>query len=406
MMKSAFQSKYRFVIGILIILNTTVMYLAQPFPVPLFTTISAEMGIDLGSAGIISTVLTLAMAVMMVLGGSFVIEKFGAKYSIAAALLLSIAGNCMTAFLGNYALILVGRALVGIGIGLNSVACISFITMWFPPKERTLIFSLITICCTGAFFIAYSIAIPLMQAMGTWQRPFLLLAALSLVFLVLWLIFGKTNPNYVSENVSEQKTKNSLLVAIKRKDVLLITAYSSLIIFAQSVLLNYLPAYLETVHGYSAQQASTYSGFLSVAQMIGGLVVGVITGAWGKRKPALLMSNLFAFAFLMLLYHISGTVGIVSAIIGYGLFAGMYSPVVQTMSTEIKDVTPELASAAYSLSMGVGNLLTFFTPMILSLLMNYMDLSSALYVFAAVMVIGIVIGFFVKETGTNLKKGR
>ena len=50
----------------------------------------------------------------------------------------------------------------------------------------------------------------------------------------------------------------------------------------------------------------------------------------------------------------------------------------QTVSTENRDATPELASAVYSMMFGVGSILAFFVPVILSGMMQYLTMEQAM----------------------------
>lgn len=399
MKESVFKSKYRYVIGALIVLNTVVMIFSSSIAIPMFTIISADTGIDIGMTGLISSVVALTVGIMMLLG-SVVIEKTGCKLSITLSLILSVAGNLMVFFFTDFFVVLIGRAIVGVGIGLNSIACISFITMWFPVKEKPLIFSLITIGCTGTIFLAYALALPLVGWLGGfWRNVFCVMAAASAVFLILWILFGKINADYAPETAVDTKRGAAILIALKRGDIWLIALYVGMLTFAISAINTYLPIYLETIRGYDVQTASTYAGFVSLAQIVGGMLAGIVTSALGMRKPVFLTGSILGLASILVMYNTSGKYGLIAMLVAYGFFSTIYSPVMQTVATELKDVTSELASAAYSMMFGLGSLLSFFAPMILSALLRDMCLDQALYFFVGVAVIGIIIGFFVGETG-------
>lgn len=395
-------SRYRFVIGALIILNTTSIFFCQPIPIPLYTAISADLGIGIGAVGYMSTSLMLSMSIMMAFAGNFIVNKVGAKLSIILAFLCSILGNALVVFSSNFTVILVGRVLSGIAIGLNGVAYMPLITMWFSAKETPILFSLISVLCTACFIVVYTVTIPLMNAFSSWHAPFMIPVLLNLFSMILWIIFGKSDSE-IRPTAKFTHKNNTFLTALKRKDLWIITVYLWLISFAQGIT-SYFPTYLETMRGFDAQTASTYSSFQSISSILGCLLAGTVSSALGKRKPVLIISNILTLTFMLLFLRDIGTAGLIFSIIGYGFFANVYSPIAQTISTEIDGVTPQLASAAYSITTGLGSIMSFFVPLALTFLLQHMDLTNAIYCFTAVIPIAIIIGFFIKETGPRRRK--
>ncbi|UWP58294.1 MFS transporter [Ruminococcus gauvreauii] len=397
-------SGYRFLIMALLVINTVVMYMSYSIAVPMLTTISQSLKTDIGTAGIIVTAVLLTMGVMMLLGSDLVIVRVGSKHAIVIAFAAVITGNLMAGLSGSFPVILAGRALLGLGVGLNSVACVSSGTMWLPPRERPLLFSFIQIGVACGTFAAYNAAIPLLTALGGWQNVFLAMAALEFIFLLIWMCVGKDNKEYQPEHVKKKDKGGAFAAVVKRRDVWLMALYVCVLMFAQSCMLTYMPTYLELVRGYSAQTASAYAGFISVANMAGGFIAGVVSAAVGRRKPVCIVGNIVGFIALLMLFNSLGTVFLIVTLITYGVFSSMFSPLMQTMSTEIDGATPEIASMAYAMMFGLGSFVSFFTPMILSVLMKHMELQQAMYCFAVISIVGPVICFFIKDTGPKAKE--
>ncbi|MBQ4061587.1 MAG: MFS transporter [Christensenellaceae bacterium] len=303
-----------------------------------------------------------------------------------------------------FAVILVGRVLCGVAVGLNAVAYMPLITSWFSSKEKPIMFSLISVVCTACSLIVYSTAVGIMRHFSSWHAPFVLPLIFNGLCMVLWIIFGKEAPANTSVAPVKAVRNNAFLIALKRKDLWVLTIYMWVVALSQSILVSYLPAYLETMRGFDAQTASYYTSFYTVTSMIGGLLAGAVSSLLGRRKPVIIASNVLTMIFMVLVLRDIGTAGLILSIIGYGLVAAAYSPIVQTITTEIDGVTPQLASAAYSMTIGIGSIMTFFPPMILSLLLEYMDLSRALHCFAAVIPVAVIVAFFIKETGPKRKK--
>ena len=87
---------------------------------------------------------------------------------------------------------------------------------------------------------------------------------------------------------------------------------------------------------------------------------------WKKKTGSFKRQHSGGGILLIVVLNLRNTYGLALALLGFGFFSTMYSPVMQTVSTENRDATPELASAVYSMMFGVGSILAFFVPVILS----------------------------------------
>ena len=63
------------------------------------------------------------------------------------------------------------------------------------------------------------------------------------------------------------------------RDVWVLTVYHSLAILCTNIITNYLPSYLQIVRGFEAGEASSWSGIISLAGMIGTAVGGAASTA-------------------------------------------------------------------------------------------------------------------------------
>lgn len=121
-----------------------------------------------------------------------------------------------------------------------------------------------------------------------------------------------------------------------------------------------------------------------------------------SRKPIFLPSLIISAISLFIVLTVDVTAGIVAGLISYGFFFSMNGPIMQTIVTELPGITPA-ASAGYSLMFEGGSILSFFSPMLLSMLMQSLLLEQAMLSFFVLLVVACGIGFFIKEIGPKAK---
>lgn len=404
MNENAYNSKYRYVIVVYILINMVVTYAAIQLTSPLLTVISADIGVDVASAGILSTVAMLAAGIVLVFGGAIVSQKITSKYTAALGYVLCIAGNAIVFFAGDFALIIIGRVLAGAGIGFTMASCVHYVSTWVAPKKRPLVFTLITICSVVAVFASFFAAVPLSTALNSWHAPFGILAIIEVACGIGWMFAGKDNPDFVPEapveaGAKKQQQKSAVIEVLKRKDVWTIAVFYGIVSISCSALMTFLPTYFETINGFSASAASNVSGFAQVASVCGSLVVSALAAKTGKRKIYCIIGCV-ATAVLVAVF-VNMQTAVLSFIMAmlYALFSGIFSPIAQTMTTEIKNTTPELSTAAYSLVMGLASLTGFLPPFILSLLTESfgMTFQASFFVFAGFFAVALIPALFIKE---------
>ncbi|MEY2845683.1 MAG: hypothetical protein RL076_1229 [Chloroflexota bacterium] len=136
----------------MIILDTTVVNVA-------FQTLRREYGVSLNDAQWIISVYTLALGIMTPLSG-FLADRFGTKRIYILGLLLFVLSSLVCGIAPSLPILIVARALQGIGGGMAQPLGPAFIYRTFPPKEQGMAF--------GFFGIALVMAPALGPIFGGW----------------------------------------------------------------------------------------------------------------------------------------------------------------------------------------------------------------------------------------------
>jgi SP family myo-inositol transporter-like MFS transporter 13 len=129
--------------------------------------------------------------------GGWVGDAAGRRTALLIAdVLFAVGSACMAAAAGVPAL-LVGRALVGLGVGLASVNAPVYIAECAPPRVRATLVTLNVVAITSGQFLAYASNYAFSFVPGTW-RWMLGVAALPAVAQFIGLSFLPESPSWLS----------------------------------------------------------------------------------------------------------------------------------------------------------------------------------------------------------------
>lgn len=130
---------------------------------PVLPLISAEFGLSDVQAGLISTALFLAAATTMLLFGDLA-DRYPPRGAVTFGMALTLAGNVATALAPSYALLLVAKAIGGVGAGFGFLAGIRYIQRRYGEGRPHF--------GQGVYGAGY----PLGSAIGLWIMPTLAVA--------------------------------------------------------------------------------------------------------------------------------------------------------------------------------------------------------------------------------------
>lgn len=180
---SASVGRYRWVVCALLFVATTINYIDRNALSVLKTTLQADLGWTDVDYGWITFAFTLAYAAFPSITGR-VIDRWGVKKSLAAALILWSAMAAAHGLVGTVLGFVLVRFFLGVAEAANFPASIKAVAMWFPQKERAL--------ATGLFNSGTNIGVVVsfitvwLATTFSWQVAFVAIGAVGMVWLIFW----------------------------------------------------------------------------------------------------------------------------------------------------------------------------------------------------------------------------
>lgn len=340
-----------------------------------------ELALDTPQLSLISAAFFYAFALMQI-PISMYLDGIGPRISMTALSLVAVGGSIMFGLGHSASTLVVGRALMGVGMACNLMGTLKLITLWFSPRYFATLSALVVSTGTMGNLMAATPLVLLAQSMG-WRNSFLVMAGINLVLVVIFFLIARDRPQTplvsdVPEAVSTQigDIVKSLVRLFKEKDYWIISlgTFCRYGIFAAVQALWAGPFLIEAL-----EVAPVTAGNLLVLTSIG-IVVGSPVFGWlsdtilRHRKGIVMMGLMGMAAILLVLTRLTPDTGMVVLSVLFFSF-GFFGSAGGIMYAHIKErMPPERAGAAMTginfftmigvavFLQGLGNMMKYLHP--------------------------------------------
>ncbi|CAJ2233635.1 MFS transporter [Companilactobacillus paralimentarius] len=326
---------------------------------------------SLSSVEMLTTIPAL-MVVIFVILSSFIAKKIGQKQTVILGLIIALISGIIPAFSSNFTIVLVSRAMLGVGFGLFNSLAVSMISDYFTGDERAQLIGFQSAFQGLGTAIMTYVAGQLLKV--NWHVTFWIYAII-LPILALFILF-------VPSPEKKQSSNGGSNSEVKQSTNMQVIGYV-LLLFV--VLIIYMGvqvklALLFTSNGYgTATDAANIISIMSIGGMLAGFAFGTIFKII-RHYTIPVSIVLMAISFFMLAISnsvvLSGVGGILTGI--------SFSLLVPYLFNQVSVVSPKgSATLSTSLLLVGSNLGSSFSPYGLALLGNISGTNSVNGVFMA-----------------------
>ncbi|GAB3367145.1 sugar porter family MFS transporter [Amycolatopsis echigonensis] len=403
-----------------------------------------------GLSGWDKGVITASISVGAIVGASFssrLNERLGRRRTIMVAAVVVIIGTLAATFSPTFALLIISRLVIGVGIGLSSSTVPTYLSELAPARLRGAMGALNQIFIVLGILIAFLVSYGLGSS-GNWRLMFAG-AIVPAAILLAGLVFLPETPRWLVANGQEERAREVLLSShggsvnvddeigtirevirldsesakTRLRDLLTPTVRPMLVVALLLAIgqqfsgVNAVNAYFPTMLiglGFATQAALLSGVLLGVTKFLFTAWVVFVVDRWG-RKPLLLIGNvlmvitLVAAGFIVLEVHDTATKGILMLVamvlylVGYELGWGA---VVWVMMAEVFPLKVRAAG------MGVSSVVLWAATGIISAVFpiisdpGALGLGGSMFLFAGINVVLFVLTkWLVPETkGRSLEE--
>lgn len=277
---------------------------------PVFDLLSTQLAFTDQQKGLLYSAYSIA-AVLVLLGGGYVIDRWGTKKSITLFAIICLVAAFVTAVSEVFGVMVAGRFLLGVGAEPLIVAVTTALAKWFKGKELSFAFGLnLTIARLGSASADWSPtwAGPLYD---NWQDPLWLatgVAAVSVTGAVLyWILEHRAEGRYsLGEAAETEKIEKGGLYRFTASYwyivALCVVFYSTVFPFRAFAI-----DYFQQAHGLQREAAGMLNSFLPLSAMVATPLFGLMVDRVGKRSFFMAIGSLLLLPlFLVVTYAPAG----------------------------------------------------------------------------------------------------
>jgi MFS family permease len=301
---------YRWTVLIFISLAMFGNYYVYDSAAPVFDLLSTQLGFTDEQLGLLYTVYSIAAVLVLLIGG-YVIDRWGTKKSITLFALICLVAAFVTALSDLFVVMAAGRFLLGVGAEPLIVAVTTALAKWFKGKELSFAFGInLMIARLGSATADWSPtwAGPLYQ---NWQDPLWLATGIAGVSvagaLLYWIMEQRAEGRYrLAEAAETEKLERKGLYSFSASYwyivALCVVFYSTVFPFRAFAIF-----YFQQAHGLERAAAGLLNSLLPIAAMIATPLFGLMVDRIGRRSFFMGVGSLVLLPlFLIVTYAPSG----------------------------------------------------------------------------------------------------
>ncbi len=326
---------------------------------PVMQVILPSLHMDTATGGWLMSAFAVA-GIILGIPAALVLGKLGPRRAGLVAIGCTLLGSVVGALATTPAMLLIGRAIEGIGLGLIAVIAPAIISLWFAPHERGTPMGVWASWVPVGSFIIYNLAAPLASAFG-WQSIWWFGAAFALVAFVIYAVTVSAPP--VPESAREQAGDGSdsfgkwLLNPASWLLALVFAAFN----FAFAGFSTWGPTYYNQGLGLSLETASFYASLGSLAVIPSTFVAGWVLDRVKNRQLVMTSAMALSSVLLFWCFRLGSAEVVVPYTIVLSLVAGFVPTATFTLAPETMS-NPRFAGLALGIVSVGQNAGMFFGP--------------------------------------------
>lgn len=338
-----------------------------------WSNVSAVAGRDLGldpivALGVFATASHLGFLVAAI-GGGVLVDWIGPRRMLGAAIGLLGTLTIAFGFSGSVGQGIVLQFLMGLCAGPAFALGVKLISVWFGRIGRATAMG-VFMTATSLAVVVVNMAVPTIQAAGTWRTAFVVLGVVTLATGLLAFAVTRDAPGAKGSSAPLGQLSFDYVMPLLRNRNFRLLAIANFggpwgtwgfAIWASTLLIDRF--------GITVAQAGAIVASFGAGAVVAKLLIGILSDLAGGRRKMLTISCLLTFIVGLLAFGALGTLSafqLLAPLIGIVAFA--YSPLLNTM---IAESAGDRAGSAAGLSLVLTTAGDSLQPLIIGLIYHY-----------------------------------
>jgi sugar phosphate permease len=321
------------------------------------TTAAADFGLPVATLGVFTSLFFVGYLVSSLLGG-FVVDRFGARRTLVAALVplgvLTIAFGMVRSAAAGAAI----QLLMGLAAGVDFAACMRLLAERFERVRRASATGVLMMASSAGVLVVGLVAAPL-TGLGSWAWVFVVFGVVTLlVALAVLVVVG----DVVAATVPERHAWRAAVPTLTRSPRWLLLALGGFgALWGTWGTTTWMQNLMVLGHGLSPSRAGLVVSAFGLGAVVAKPIIGAVCDRRGGARvvPMVVILALFAVGLVGFGFLTAPGAFLVAAPL-LGVVAFGYSPLMNSMVTEV--VPEALVGAAAGLANGVWQVGSVLAP--------------------------------------------
>lgn len=283
-------------------------------------------------------------------------DRKGIKQVMVIGLGISLIGSFLRIFTSDFTGMFVTSVIYGFGLAALNANSAKILRLWFPANMMNVAMGVYLACATAGA----AIMVPLASSFETAQPTFIIVAVLSAVTFLAWLLLYKKHPD--TEVPVHEPVMKHLGVVMKSRNLWVACLVIGFIMAAGAVNNGNLVAWMSGAKNVDVMTAALVSSVCNITCSVGGLLFPIIISKihgekwWLVFLPVIVIAGIFIYYFTLDGMATAVGVAIVSILVGGVL------PLAKALPAELPDITKTYMGAAGGLHSTIQNAMAFLIP--------------------------------------------
>jgi MFS family permease len=353
---------------------------------PVMQALLRDLHMDTATGGWLMSAFAVA-GIVLGIPAAFVLARLGPKIAGLIAIGCTLAGSVIGALAAGPAMLLGGRAVEGIGLGLIAVIAPAVISMWFPPEKRGTPMGIWASWVPVGSFIIYNLAAPLLGSFG-WQGLWWFGAFFALAAFVIYAVTVSAPPAIGTMRDQPHDTGVSFGRMLWNPASWILALVFGTFTFAFAGFTTWVPTYFTQGLGLGLDTASFYASLGSLAVIPSTIIAGRVLDRVKNRHLVLTVSLAISGVMLFWCFQLGSARVIMPYTIALSLVAGFVPTATFTLAPETMP-DPRFVGLALGIVSVGQNLGMFFGPPIVGSLIAGGNWAAGVIPLVIAMAIGV-----------------
>jgi cyanate permease len=360
--------------------------------VPLVSIIKADLDLSYTQMGMLLGAWQLVFMAAAAPGG-WAIDRFGPKRVLTIGALIIAIAISLRGFADSFAFLLFTVAFFGLGGPITAVGLAKLVADWFTGQSRSLASGIYITGAAAGIAMVLALTHPLfLPIAGGWREAHLIYGAIAFAIAIVWLVFGRDNPDSTFDRKARKKSKEkgSFMSVVVQPAVWMVVAVGFAGFLANHGVRNWLPEILEQA-GMSREAAGLLGALPAITGIIGSIVVLRLATRGTNARRIAILSLLVVTALAVLAIMTTTGPLLVLAIMVEGFCAGAFAPLMLNTLMEMPGVGARNTGAAAGLYFSVGELGGTAGPVMMGIAADVTHTFSAGLILVAVIMLVMIV---------------